>query len=135
MHNELKKHVPERKDRSIGSPLATSPPPPHASKWTVDKEWLKGILWNKHPFCLLILILWHSFDPQQTILSSHKHTDHTLFGIHMLTFMHVQTGPFFLPQAMSNSKLTNICNFIVVCSCGVNGLTEIYFRPTVLLQC
>ena len=40
---ELKKHVPERKDRNIGSLLATFPPS-DAPKWTVDKEWLKGML-------------------------------------------------------------------------------------------
>ena len=40
---ELKKHVPERKDRNIGSLLATFPPS-DVPKWTVDKEWLKGML-------------------------------------------------------------------------------------------
>lgn len=40
---ELKKHVPETKDRNIVSLLATFPPP-HTPKWAVDKEWLKGTL-------------------------------------------------------------------------------------------
>lgn len=39
---ENKKHVPERKDRVLGSGLM-SRPPTQAPKWTVCKDWLKGL--------------------------------------------------------------------------------------------
>lgn len=38
-----KKYVPERKKRTIGSTL-DSGPPKNAPKWTIDKEWMKGVL-------------------------------------------------------------------------------------------
>ena len=42
MNKENKKHVPERKERSCGSSSA-SLPPIGAPKWTISKEWLKGM--------------------------------------------------------------------------------------------
>ena len=39
--NEKKKHVPQRKSRTIGSVLDTIPPSGYP-RWTVDKEWLKS---------------------------------------------------------------------------------------------
>ena len=39
---DMKKHVPQRKNR-IQSTLLDSVPPPTFQKWTVSKEWLKGI--------------------------------------------------------------------------------------------
>ena len=38
---EIKKHVPERKERIEWSSL-NSLPPMDAPKWTVDRDWLKG---------------------------------------------------------------------------------------------
>lgn len=40
---EMKKHVPERKERVLGTKL-DSFPPSDAPKWTIDKNWLKGNL-------------------------------------------------------------------------------------------
>ena len=40
--NEKKKHVPQRKSRVTGSVIDTVPPPGYP-KWTVGKEWLKGL--------------------------------------------------------------------------------------------
>ena len=42
MHKDTKKHVPERKERIIGTGLS-SPPPLNSPKWTVSKDWLKGM--------------------------------------------------------------------------------------------
>lgn len=39
---EFKKHVPERKERVVGATL-DSLPPSDAPKWTIDRNWLKGI--------------------------------------------------------------------------------------------
>ena len=38
---EMKKHVPERKERIVGT-IQDSLPPNNAPKWTIDRNWLKG---------------------------------------------------------------------------------------------
>ena len=39
---DIHKHFPRRKNRMQSSPLESFPPP-NFPKWTVSKEWLKGV--------------------------------------------------------------------------------------------
>ena len=43
-NKENTKHVPDRKERSLGNSVPSSVPPSGAPKWTISKEWLKGEL-------------------------------------------------------------------------------------------
>ena len=52
---EKKKHTPERKVRISGSLLASFPP--QAPKWTISKDWLKGMC----RVCLFVLISAESY--------------------------------------------------------------------------